>query len=184
MAKTPRWTRDSALAYLTSNPNFTFAKPRSDYSTPYLKRTASSLQDAEQAGRAAPTTAQRRGHARAPVTHLDSSGHRLNQWSINAPLDRDIDQADLKNLYKYAKKGKVGHDEVLVIITGVVDYIPVKGSIPDNKIQTLSFWSDMESLKEFIDTMSDIYEFAETISGLKWEEVLAVAFAFPNEVSK
>jgi len=123
-------------------------------------------------------------HLRNAILEADAGSLAFNYYANREALDRDIDQADLKNLYKYAKKGKVGHDEVLVIITGVVDYIPVKGSIPDNKIQTLSFWSDMESLKEFIDTMSDIYEFAETISGLKWEEVLAVAFAFPNEVSK
>jgi len=182
MAKA-RWTRETALTYLANNPDFTPAKPLSEYSTPYLKRTASAFQDAELAGRAAPSTTERRGHARAPVEHLEKEGHRLNQYRVLTPLDRELDKADLQNLYRRASKGagKSGGDEVLIVLTGVVEYIPVKGSVPDNRIQTVSFWSDMDSLKEMIAEMTDILSFAEDVSGLKWEEVLAVSFAFPNE---
>lgn len=181
-----RWTRESAINYLANNPDFTPTKPftgEGSYSTPYLKRAASAYQDAEQAGRRAPTTQERRGHARAKPEHLPKEGHRLDQYRVLTPPDRDLEQADLLNLYRRAKRGaaKSLSDEVMVAITGVVNYIPVRGSIPANNIQTLSFWTDMESLQEMIKDMEDIFQFAEEISGLQWEEILAVSFAFPNE---
>lgn len=182
MVAKQRWSRESALEYLAGNPNFTPNKPLEEYKTPYLKRTASALQDAELAGRRAPTTAERRGHARAKVEHLPKEGHRLDQYRVLTPPERELEQADVQNLYRRAKRGagKSDEDEVMIAITGVVNYIPVRGSVPANNIQTLSFWSDMESLQEMIKDMSDIYSFAEDVSGLKWEEVLSISFAFPN----
>ena len=176
-----RWTRETARDYLASNPNFIPVKPLNDYSTDYLKRTASAFQAAEQAGREAPSTAKRRGHEL--FNHLSAKGNRLNQWVTEKPKRREISQADLLDMYKAARKGasKTNRDEVLILITGVVQYIPIKGSIPDNGIQTLSFWSDMGSLKESIDVMADIFDFATDLSQLEWETVEAVSFAFPNE---
>ena len=194
MAKV-RWTRESAIEYLASNPNFSPTKSydesaKSHYSTSYLKRTASSYEDAERAGRSVPTTAQRRGHER--ITFHKAEGHVLRGWSVNKKR-RDINQADLLEMHKKAKKGnehsraRKDDDEVIVRITGEIEYIPVKGSLPGNsQITTLTFSTDMESLKSFIDEMTDILNFANEISALndietEWQSVHAVEFAFPNE---
>ena len=182
-----RWTRESAINYLANNPDFTPTKPftgKGSYSTPYLKRTASQYQDAEQAGRRAPTTEERRGHAR--ITEHSAEGHTLHRWTVRQKR-REINQADLLEMYKRAKKGKKDGDEVIIAITGIINYIPVKGSIPGNQIQTLTFSTDMESLKGFIDDMADILDFANEIAALnsntaasQWESVIEVSFAFPN----
>ena len=180
MAKA-RWTRNTALEYLAHNPNFTPDKPLDTYTTAYLKRTASAFQDAELAGLEAPSTAKRRGHQR--FTHLPAKGNRLNQWVTQKPKQREISQQDLFDTYHAAKEGahKTSRDEVMILIKGVVNYIPIKGSIPANGIQTLSFWSDMSSLYKSIAVMADIFDFATDISQLEWETVEAVSFAFPNE---
>lgn len=180
MAKT-RWTRETALEYLANNPEFTPAKPLESYSTSELKRKASVYQNAEQEGRTA-TTAEARGHQR--YKHYSAHANLLDRWVVTKPKKREISQQDLLDAYNAAKKGahKTDDDEVIIHITGVVQYIPVRGSIPANGVQTLAFWSDMESLKESIDVMYDIFDFAGDIShGLEWETVDVVDFAFPNE---
>lgn len=181
MAKA-RWTRETALEYLANNPDFTPAKPLDTYSTAELKRKASIYQNAEQEGRTA-TTAEARGHQR--YKHLPARGNRLDQWVVTKPKKREISQQDLRDAYKAAKENAHinAKGEVLIILTGVVQYIPIRGSIPANGVQSLSFWSDMfGSLKESIEVMYDIFDFAMDISQLEWETVEAVAFAFPNEV--
>ena len=180
MAKA-RWTRQSAIEYLASNPQFTPIKPFSEYKTDELKRKASVYQDAEREGSEV-TTARARGHER--FVHLYARGNRLDQWVTRKPQKREISQQDLKDMYKAAKeKAHINaKGEVLIILTGVVQYIPIRGSIPANGVQTLSFWSDMHgSLEESIEVMYDIFDFAMDISQLEWETVEAVSFAFPNE---
>lgn len=179
----PRWTRQTALEYLASNPNFTPAKPLEQYSTSELKRKASIYQDAELAGRRAPTTAEARGHARLPIEHLAKEGHRLEQYRVTATPEQDIVKADLLLLFKRTKHKS---EDVLVVITGVVEYKPIRGSVPGNQIQSLSFWTDRASLSNkekdgMIDTMDDILDFANNMTFLQWEEVLSVSFAYPNE---
>lgn len=176
-----RWTRKTALDYLASNPNFTPNKPLDEYTTDYLKRTASSFQKAESEGRAA-TLSEARGHQR--YKHLPARGNRLDQWVVTKPKRREISQQDLRDAYQAAKANAHinAKGEVLIILTGVVQYIPIRGSIPANGVQTLSFWSDMHgSLEESIEVMFDIFDFATDISQLEWETVEAVSFAFPNE---
>lgn len=179
-----RWSRETALEYLASNPNFSPIKPLNDYTTPYLKRTASQFQDAERAGRAAPSTAKRRGHER--FTHLEAKGNRLNQWAVEKPRRRDISQADLQDAFTAAKKstGKGDGDDVSVIITGIVKYKPRRGSVPSTGIQSVSFPTLMISLQDAIEEFTDIIEFSENITQLEWVEVHAVSFAFPNERRK
>lgn len=185
MAK-QRWTREAAIEYLASNPNFTPNKPLDDYKTPYLKRTASALQDAELAGRRVPTSAERRGHARAKVEHLEANKeeHILDQYVINKPPHREIDQADLENLFKRAKRGRKLTDEVLVIITGIGIASPrFREKYQANEIHTYSYPMNLRNLKLTIDELPDIFDFVADVSQLEWEEVHAISFAFPNPKS-
>lgn len=183
MAK-QRWNRESAIDYLRTQPGFTPAKPLESYTTAYLKRTASAFQDAEQAGRQAPTSAERRGHARATVEHLsaDKDKRILNQYRVKKPIDRDLDKADLTNLFKRAKRGKKEGDDVQVIITGVGQGSPrFKEKYKPDEIHSYSFSLKLYFLGEFIADMTDIYQFAESLSELEWEDVLEISFAFPSE---
>lgn len=183
MAK-QRWTRESAIDYLASNPAFTPDKSLSQYSTPYLKRTASAFQDAERAGRQAPTSAERRGHARAKAEHLEANKehHILDQYVMHKPPHREFDQADLENLFKRAKRGKKLTREVQIIITGVGITSPrFREKAKPGEVHTYSYSMNLNNLKLTIDELPDIFDFVEDISQLQWEEVHAISFAFPNE---
>lgn len=185
MAKV-RWTRNTAIEYLASNPNFIPNKPLSEYTDAYLKRTASKYQDAERSGRAAPTRAEIRGHARATVEHLaaDKEHHILDQYRLFAPKNREIDQADLENLFKRAKRGRKLTDEVLVIITGVGIASPrFREKYKADEVHTYSYSMNLRNLKLTIDDLPDIFDFVADVSQLEWEEVHAISFAFPNPKS-
>lgn len=177
----PRWTRDTAIEYLANNPSFQPTKPIAEYSTPILKRKATSYQDAERQGRRTPTVAETLGHGRARVEHLaaDKENHIHDQFRIAKPDDRQIDQADLKNLYKRAKKGKKKGDKVMIAITGIGVSSPrfhEKGTRGD--VHTYTYWSDLTSLKLTIEDFPDIFDFAFEVTQLAWDEVLGVSFAF------
>ena len=187
MAKA-RWTRASAINYLASNPDFTPAKPLDTYTDAYLKRTASAFQDAERAGRKAPTTAERRGHARASVEHLDANKeqHILDQYRVKKPIDRELDKKDIDNLYKRAARGKKESREVQVIITGISEGSPNhKAKYKKDQIHSYSYSFKLFELKDILTGVEDsdtfIFDFAYEISFLQWEEVLEISFAFPNE---
>lgn len=178
MARTPRWTRESAIQYLASNPDFVPTKPfegKGAYTTAYLKRSASQLQDAERAGRAAPTVTERRGHARARVEHIEKNPkqHLLDQYRIVKPPKRDLDYNDLKNLFNKTPKDR---ENFSITIWGIVKYEGAWGE------QTLNFPFDRHQFAAWLERNpgASIFDFATFISGgLEWEAVFAVGMSYP-----
>lgn len=176
------WTRESALEYLASNPDFSSKKPLDQWSTSELKRRASVFKKAEQEGKEAPSREKQRGHER--FYHRKAEGKHLERWQVDRKR-RDINQADLQGMYKAAGKvkGTDGDHEVMVYIKGVNNYIPVRGSVPDNKVVAVTLSTDMAQLADDIANFTDIIQWANMLwsDQIEWERVDSVAFVFPNE---
>lgn len=175
------WTRESAIEYLASSA-FHPAKPLTQYSTSELKRKASQYKRAEVEQREAPTTEETRGHAR--IRHMKAEGKHLERWQVDRKK-RDINQADLKEMYNRAgkSKGTSENQEVMVYIKGVNNYTPVRGSVPENRVVPVTLSTDMATLKDDIANFTDIIQWANDLwfGEIKWERIDSVAFVFPNE---
>jgi hypothetical protein len=181
VARTPRWTRESAIQYLAGNPDFVPTKPfdgKGAYTDAYLKRTATQLQDAERAGRAAPTVAQRRGHARAKVEHIprDPKKHLLDQYRIVKSPKRELDIKDLQNLFNKTPKDR---QNFFVTIHGLVKY---KGTVAERTLnQAFDRYQFAAWLKEHPD--GTVLDFANDVFDLPWEAVYAVGMSYPAKWS-
>jgi hypothetical protein len=193
MAK-QKFTRESAQAYLAGNPNFTPAKPFSEYKTPYLKRMAASYQKAEQAG-VKPSRAAARGHAE--VRHIPKkegvykAGRgqqrppRPEQYSIGTSA-RKATPTDMNALVNYAQKppkARKGQPErapmrakggfVSGNITGILaqDYSATKLA---GDLVTLSFRVHLNDLNAIIASGGSAVDIANALMGQSYPTVNAV----------
>lgn len=177
MARQPAWTRESAIEYLSEQHLLT--KSPEEYTTPYLKRLASSARKAEREGREF-TRQEARGHARARVEHLerDPKKHHIEQYRIEAKPGQDITVPDLKNL---TNKTKNLRDNLLLMIKGIVEDSDPKNANEEKKEQTYSFHARHQDIRAWLKANpdGDITQFAYEATGLEWSSVSMVSFGYP-----
>lgn len=176
-----KWTRESAIEYLAERHLLT--KSPSEYTTPYVKRLASSAQKAEREGREF-TRQEARGHARSKVEHLGKEGHRLDQYRITRPPHRDLDMKDLANLLA---KTKNLPDRLILVIKGVVQDSPTRrGENSQAKEQVHSFREKWSKINAYVkrNPNTDILKFAEDATGEVWESVESISFAYSEDLGR
>jgi hypothetical protein len=183
MAAQKGFTREDAIAYLAERKLLT--KTPDSYTTPYLKRLASSARKAERENREF-TREEARGHARARVDHLEKDGHRLDQYKIEKPPKRDLDMRDMANLLAKTKKRP---DRLILVIKGEVEDSPTgKGQRADTSthVETYSFHEKWSKINAYVknNPNASITEFAEDATGLKWESVLSISFAYSEDLGR
>lgn len=178
MARQPAWTRESAIDYLAEQKLLT--KSPEEYTTPYLKRLASSARKAEQQGREF-TRQEARGHARAKIEHIekDPKKHHIDQYIIRSKPGQDLTIPDLKNL---VKKTKDQPDRIKMAIRGVVYDSDPKNANKEPEVQTYSFNVRHQDVRAWLkeNPKGDILQFAFDATGLVWLSVSMVSFGYPE----
>lgn len=177
------FTRQGAIEYLAERGLLT-RSPESYKGKQYLQRLAGSFRRQEQEGIDISTPEavkearqEARGHARARVEHLEKAGHRLEQYRIEKPPRRDLDMNDLRNLLTRTKKRG---DKLTLVIHGVVEDSDPSKRAGGPKEETYPFHAKWGKISEYVkdNPNADILKFAEDVTGLKWESVESISFAY------